>query len=293
MVQLVDDRAVASGGEPLNFFMMSVVLAYAAFADAPVDVAVVEVGLGGTWDATNVADGQVAVVTPVAIDHAQLLGSTVGGDRHREVGHHQARRRSPSPRIQERDVAEILLERANEVGRADPVRGQRLRGHRSRGGARWPAAVAARDRRGVPRHLPAPARRAPGQQRRDRPGRGGGVPRRRRAAARPRHRAAGRSPTSPRPVGWRSSAGRRRCSSTRRTTRPVCVRSGPRWATPSRSPSWSGSSAIFADKERRRDARDPRTGHRPRRHHAEHVAPRPCRRASWAGSRPRSSARTA
>ena len=92
MVQLVDERAVASGGQRLNFFMMSVALAYAAFADAPVDVAVVEVGLGGTWDATNVADGQVAVVTPVAIDHTRLLGVDGRGDRHREGGHHQARR---------------------------------------------------------------------------------------------------------------------------------------------------------------------------------------------------------
>ena len=52
-------------------------MAYAAFADAPVDVAVVETGMGGTWDATNVADAAVAVVTPIAIDHVRFLGSTV------------------------------------------------------------------------------------------------------------------------------------------------------------------------------------------------------------------------
>jgi dihydrofolate synthase/folylpolyglutamate synthase len=51
-------------------------MAYAAFADAPVDVAIVEVGLGGAWDATHVADGAVAVVTPIAVDHARLLGDT-------------------------------------------------------------------------------------------------------------------------------------------------------------------------------------------------------------------------
>ena len=51
-------------------------MAYAAFADAPVDVAVVEVGMGGTWDATNVADAQVAVVTPIGVDHANYLGDT-------------------------------------------------------------------------------------------------------------------------------------------------------------------------------------------------------------------------
>jgi dihydrofolate synthase/folylpolyglutamate synthase len=52
-------------------------MAFAAFADAPVDVAVIEVGLGGTWDATNIADGQVAVVTPIALDHTAYLGDTV------------------------------------------------------------------------------------------------------------------------------------------------------------------------------------------------------------------------
>src|ERR687894_1898626 len=54
---------------PLSFFETIVGMAYAAFADAPVDVAIVEVGMGGSWDATNVADGAVAVITPVAVDH--------------------------------------------------------------------------------------------------------------------------------------------------------------------------------------------------------------------------------
>ena len=61
---------------PLSFFETIVAMAYAAFADAPVDVAVVEVGMGGTWDATNVADADVAVVLPIAIDHAKYLGET-------------------------------------------------------------------------------------------------------------------------------------------------------------------------------------------------------------------------
>jgi dihydrofolate synthase/folylpolyglutamate synthase len=54
-------------------------MAYAAFADAPVQVAVVEVGMGGAWDATNVADGAVAVVTPIGVDHAAYLGTSVEG----------------------------------------------------------------------------------------------------------------------------------------------------------------------------------------------------------------------
>lgn len=61
---------------PLSFFETVVGMAYAAFADAPVDVAVVEVGMGGSWDATNVVDADVAVVTPIAVDHAKYLGGT-------------------------------------------------------------------------------------------------------------------------------------------------------------------------------------------------------------------------
>ncbi len=61
----------------LSFFEVMVGLAYAVFADTPIDVAVVEVGLGGEWDATNTIDGEVAVVTPVDLDHTQYLGDTV------------------------------------------------------------------------------------------------------------------------------------------------------------------------------------------------------------------------
>ncbi|HEY7815622.1 MAG TPA: Mur ligase family protein, partial [Nakamurella sp.] len=64
---------------PLSKFEVLVAMAYAAFADVPVDAAVVEVGLGGTWDSTNVADGRVAVIGPVGIDHVDYLGSDVVG----------------------------------------------------------------------------------------------------------------------------------------------------------------------------------------------------------------------
>jgi dihydrofolate synthase / folylpolyglutamate synthase len=70
---MVDD----SQPVPLSFFEVLVGMAFAVFADAPVDVAVIEVGMGGTWDNTNVADGAVAVVTPISIDHSRYLGNTV------------------------------------------------------------------------------------------------------------------------------------------------------------------------------------------------------------------------
>lgn len=76
-VEMIDERARAESEPTTTYFEFLVVLAYAAFADAPVDVAIVEVGLGGEWDATNVGDGVVSVLTPISLDHTRLLGSTV------------------------------------------------------------------------------------------------------------------------------------------------------------------------------------------------------------------------
>ena len=62
---------------PVSFFEIVTALAYAIFADTPVDVAVVEVGMGGTWDNTNVLDAEVAVVTPIDLDHTEFLGDSI------------------------------------------------------------------------------------------------------------------------------------------------------------------------------------------------------------------------
>ncbi len=82
----------AEHDHPLSFFETVVAMAYAAFADAPVDVAVVEVGMGGAWDATNVIDAQVAVLTPDRRRPRQVPRQHTRGDRPREGRHHQARR---------------------------------------------------------------------------------------------------------------------------------------------------------------------------------------------------------
>jgi dihydrofolate synthase/folylpolyglutamate synthase len=76
-LDLVDARTEEDGGIRLTFFEAMTGLAFAIFADSPVDVAVVEVGMGGTWDATNVLASPVAVVTPIALDHTAYLGDTV------------------------------------------------------------------------------------------------------------------------------------------------------------------------------------------------------------------------
>ncbi|MEY2849143.1 MAG: hypothetical protein RI885_1810 [Actinomycetota bacterium] len=76
-LDMVDAELVAAGEVPLTYFEALTALAFASFADAPVDVAVIEVGMGGEWDSTNVGDGQVAVFTPISLDHTARLGNTV------------------------------------------------------------------------------------------------------------------------------------------------------------------------------------------------------------------------
>ena len=74
---MVDAELVANSEAPLTYFEALTALTFAAFADAPVDVAVIEAGMGGEWDASNVADADVAVLTPIALDHTEFLGDTI------------------------------------------------------------------------------------------------------------------------------------------------------------------------------------------------------------------------
>lgn len=77
ILEMTDQELTDRGELPLTFFEALTVLALACFAEAPVDVAVIEVGMGGEWDSTNVVQSQVQVFTPIAIDHAKQLGNTV------------------------------------------------------------------------------------------------------------------------------------------------------------------------------------------------------------------------
>ena len=112
-VALVDERKI--DGVSMTFFEIMTAMAYAAFADAPVNVAVVEVGLGGVWDATNVVDANVAVVTPIDLDHTHLLGRTIA-----EITREKAGIIKPGAHAilagQSLEAAEILLARCAEVG---------------------------------------------------------------------------------------------------------------------------------------------------------------------------------
>jgi dihydrofolate synthase / folylpolyglutamate synthase len=76
-VELVDKQSEAAGGPAMSKFEVVTAMAFAAFADAPIDIAVVEVGMGGRWDATNVVDAPVAVITPIGVDHTEYLGTEI------------------------------------------------------------------------------------------------------------------------------------------------------------------------------------------------------------------------
>lgn len=112
-VAMVD--AEKHDGVDMTFFEVITGMAYAAFADAPVDVAVVEVGLGGTWDATSVAHPQVSVVCPIGLDHTHILGDTI----EKVAGEKAGIIKEGSVAVlagQRPEAAKVLLGRALEVG---------------------------------------------------------------------------------------------------------------------------------------------------------------------------------
>src|SRR5690625_5619877 len=74
---IVDAESEAAGGVPLTYFEYPTAMSFQAFASAPVDVAVIETGLGGTWDATGAASPDVTVITPIGLDHQEYLGESI------------------------------------------------------------------------------------------------------------------------------------------------------------------------------------------------------------------------
>lgn len=64
-------------GTPISFFEAMTALAFVAFSEWPVDIGVIEVGMGGEWDATNVVEAAVSVITPIGFDHTAYLGNTL------------------------------------------------------------------------------------------------------------------------------------------------------------------------------------------------------------------------
>ena len=111
LAELIDGRVA----EPLTYFDVTTAMAYAAFADAPVDVAVVEVGLGGEEDATNVIEAGVCVITPIGLDHTEFLGDTIEDIAWAKAGiiHKGA---TVITAIQTPEAIRPLLERCDQMG---------------------------------------------------------------------------------------------------------------------------------------------------------------------------------
>jgi dihydrofolate synthase/folylpolyglutamate synthase len=111
LAALIDARV----SEPLTYFDMTTAMAYATFADAPVDVAVVEVGLGGEEDATNVIEAGVCVITPIGLDHTEWLGDTIEDIAWAKAGiiHKGA---TVISALQTEEAMRPLLERSVEMG---------------------------------------------------------------------------------------------------------------------------------------------------------------------------------
>lgn len=117
LLAIVDEQQLE--GVSMTAFEVYTAMGFAAFANAPVDVMILEVGMGGSWDATSVADAQVAVVTPIDLDHTHILGVTTVDIAREKAGIIKAGATAVLAG-QRPEVAQVLMERCAEVG-AVPV----------------------------------------------------------------------------------------------------------------------------------------------------------------------------
>jgi dihydrofolate synthase/folylpolyglutamate synthase len=113
ILDFVDAELATRGEAKLTFFEAYNALAFQLFSDAPIDVLVLEVGIGGEWDASNVADGDVSVFTSIGLDHRKVLGDTI-----EEIAATKAGIIKPASVVvsnaQEPNVERILRERAEQ-----------------------------------------------------------------------------------------------------------------------------------------------------------------------------------
>ena len=124
--QIVDAESQAAGGPPLTYFEYLTAMAFQAFASAPVDVAVVETGLGGTWDATGAVDPDVAVITPISLDHQEYLGDTIAEIAGEKAGILTSEAIAVLAEQPYQDAADVLRERVAELGAEASVEGQQI-----------------------------------------------------------------------------------------------------------------------------------------------------------------------
>jgi dihydrofolate synthase / folylpolyglutamate synthase len=127
LAEFLDGKAVAAAElddvvDKITYFELTTAVGFAAFADAPVDVATVEVGMGGAWDATNVLHAGVCVITPIGLDHMEYLGDTVGEIASEKAGIIHAGA-TVICALQEEDALREIAQRCADVGATLKVEG--------------------------------------------------------------------------------------------------------------------------------------------------------------------------
>ncbi len=164
--ELTDRLEAANAGEPISFFEITTVLAIQAFADTPADLCIVEVGLGGRFDATNIFDAPaLSVITPIDYDHLEMLGPELSKIAWEKAGIIKTCRPVVSARQPEEagNGRGARGRRPHGAAVPDGARLRRLGGTRSADGAdaRPPAGPAAAQ---PVRRLPVPERRPGGRR---------------------------------------------------------------------------------------------------------------------------------
>ncbi|MFA7267342.1 MAG: Mur ligase family protein, partial [Candidatus Nanopelagicales bacterium] len=115
LLTLLDEQAESVNGPPVTMFEAITALAFACFADAPVDVMIIECGMGGAWDATNVVEPAVVVVTPIGLDHTDYLGDSLTEIATEKAGIIKQGTLAAFAR-QEPEAAAVLMARCAELG---------------------------------------------------------------------------------------------------------------------------------------------------------------------------------
>ncbi len=119
-LRMIDDQATGVHAPPVTMFEAVTALAFASFADAPVDVMIIECGMGGAWDATNVVEPAVCVITPIGLDHQDYLGDNIEDIAREKAGILKSGANAVFAR-QDPQVASVLMSRCSDLG-IEPVR---------------------------------------------------------------------------------------------------------------------------------------------------------------------------
>ena len=132
LIDVLARVGAANDGAPLSFFEATTAAALLAFAEAPADICIIEVGLGGRYDATNVIDASACVITPIDYDHAEFLGRDLAGIAREKAG--IMRPHTPVIIGPQNDLVRAVLEaEANKLLASDTYFGQDFRSYRQHG----------------------------------------------------------------------------------------------------------------------------------------------------------------